>query len=92
MALTNNQEEDISGQVVGPYASGSSVAFSCISGGGKPAPSVSWSFGGEDLEGKTTVDENRINEFLCISKSLKIKNIGNDFGIVEKNQTKTNFC
>jgi len=73
MALTDNHEEDISGQVVGPYASGSSVAFSCISGGGKPAPSVSWSFGGEDLEGETTVEENMLDGELTVTSVVVVE-------------------
>ena len=58
MSISSNPDQDISGQVVGPYSSGSSVAFSCESGGGNPAPSVSLRFCEEDLEGETTVDKN----------------------------------
>ena len=73
MSLTSNPEEDISGQVVGPYASGSSVAFSCVSGGGKPAPSISWSFGGEELEGETTIDENMLDGELTVTSVLVVE-------------------
>lgn len=73
MSLTSNPEEDISGQVVGPYASESSVAFSCVSGGGKPAPSISWSFGGEELEGETTIDENMLDGELTVTSVLVVE-------------------
>ena len=61
MTPDNNHEEDISEQMVGTYTLGSSVAFSCVSGRGKPATTVSWSFGVEDLEGETTAEENMLD-------------------------------
>eukprot|EP00090_Calanus_glacialis_P045715 TRINITY_DN8668_c0_g1_i1.p1 TRINITY_DN8668_c0_g1~~TRINITY_DN8668_c0_g1_i1.p1 ORF type:complete len:1080 (-),score=259.44 TRINITY_DN8668_c0_g1_i1:89-3328(-) len=72
MSISSNPDEDISGQVVGPYSSGSSVAFSCESGGGKPAPSISWRFGEEDLEGETTVDENILNGDITVTSVVVV--------------------
>ena len=69
MSLASNPDDDISGQVVGPYSSGSGVAFSCESGGGKPAPSVSWNFGEEDLEGETTITED------ILTGSITVKSV-----------------
>merc|ERR1712126_159687 len=37
--------------------------------------------------GKTTIDQNRINEFLDISKNLEIKNIGKDLELDEIDKT-----
>jgi hypothetical protein len=73
MFINNNPDEDISGQVVGPYSSGSSVEFSCESGGGKPAPTVSWTFGEEDLEGETTVDENIVTGEITVTSVVVIE-------------------
>ena len=72
MSISINPDEDISGQVVGPYSSGSSIAFSCESGGGKPAPSVSWRFGDEDLEGETTVNENILNGDITVNSVVVV--------------------
>ena len=55
--MESTPDEEITGQVVGPFPSGSDVAFSCESGGGKPSPSISWLFGDEVLEGETTATE-----------------------------------
>jgi len=43
--------EDMSEQVVGPYAAGTEASFTCESGGGKPAPTITWVFGDEEAEG-----------------------------------------
>ena len=72
MSLASNPEEEISGQVVGPYASGSEVAFSCESGGGKPAPSVSWNFGDEDLEGETTITEDILTGIITVKSDVVV--------------------
>eukprot|EP00092_Neocalanus_flemingeri_P025444 GFUD01027586.1.p1 GENE.GFUD01027586.1~~GFUD01027586.1.p1 ORF type:complete len:1098 (+),score=293.63 GFUD01027586.1:126-3419(+) len=70
LSLASNPDEDISGQVVGPYSSGSEVAFTCESGGGKPAPSVSWKFGEEeDLEEETTITED------ILTGSITVKSV-----------------
>ena len=71
MFISSNPDEDVSGHVVGSYSSGSSVAFSCKSGGGKPAPSVSWRFGEDDLEGETTVDENIVTGETTVTSELE---------------------
>jgi len=71
--MSNNLEEDLSGQVLGPYASGSSVEFSCKSGGGKPAPSVAWRFGDEDLEGETTVYEDVITGYITVTSVVVVE-------------------
>jgi len=73
MSISSNPEEDISGQVVGPYSSGSSVEFSCESGGGKPAPSVSWKFGDEDLEGETTVDTHILSGEITVTSVVVVE-------------------
>ena len=73
ISISSNPEEDISGQVVGPYSSGSSVAFSCESGGGKPAPSVSWKFGDEDLEGETTVDTHILSGEITVTSVVVVE-------------------
>jgi len=70
--LASNPEEDISGQVVGPYSSGSEVAFSCESGGGKPGPSLSWKFGEEDLEGETTITEDILTDEIMVKSVVVI--------------------
>ena len=51
------KEQDLTGEVVGPFSSESRLQFACESGGGKPTPTVAWRFGGEDLEGETVIDE-----------------------------------
>ena len=40
VTITDHEDEDITGQVVGPYAAGEEVTFSCESKGGKPAPTL----------------------------------------------------
>ena len=73
MFMTSIPDEDISGQVVGPYSSGSSVQFSCQSGGGKPAPTVAWKFDGEDLEGETTFDNNIVTGGLTVTNVVVVE-------------------
>ena len=57
VAITDHEDEDITGQVVGPYAAGVEVAFSCQAGGGKPAPAMTWMLGDEVLEGDISEEE-----------------------------------
>ena len=59
VAITDHGYEDITGQVVGPYAAGEEVAFSCASEGGKPAPAITWMFGDEVLEGDISDEEDK---------------------------------
>ena len=73
MSISSNPDEDISGQVVGPYSSGTSVKFSCESGGGKPATSVSWRFGEEDLDGETTIDENILTVEITVTSVVVLE-------------------
>jgi hypothetical protein len=55
--ITDHEDEDITGQVVGPYAAGAEVAFSCQAEGGKPAPAMTWMLGDEVLEGVISEEE-----------------------------------
>jgi len=50
VAITDHEDDDISGQVVGPYTAGEEVFFSCQSEG-KPAPVLTWKLGDNVLEG-----------------------------------------
>ena len=52
-----DKDQNLAGKVVGPFSSESSLEFACESGGGRPPPTLTWRFGGEDLEGETVVDE-----------------------------------
>ena len=72
VAIYNSENEDITGQVVGPYTAGSEAAFSCKSGGGKPAPSVSWTFGDEVLEGETEVSEDTQTGSMTVTNNLVV--------------------
>ena len=55
VAITDHEDDDISGQVVGPYTAGEEVFFSCQSEG-KPAPVLAWKLGDNVLEGDITED------------------------------------
>jgi len=56
VAITDHEDDDISGQVVGPYTAGEGVFFSCQSKG-KPAPVLTWKLGDNVLEGDISEDE-----------------------------------
>ena len=57
-------------QVVGPYAAGTEASFTCESGGGKPAPTITWVFGEDEAEGE--VEEEIVEEEGKISSTLTI--------------------
>ena len=57
-------------QVVGPFAAGSRASFTCESGGGKPAPSITWVFGEDEAEGE--VEEEIVEEEGKITSTLTI--------------------
>ena len=59
VTITDHEDEDITGQVVGPYAVGVEVAFYCQAGGGKPAPAMTWMLGDEVLEGDISEEEDK---------------------------------
>ena len=56
VTITDHEDDEISGQVVGPYAEGAEVLFTCQSGG-KPAPAMTWMLGDDVLEGDTSEEE-----------------------------------
>ena len=60
----------MSEQVVGPYAAGTEASFTCESGGGKPAPTITWVFGDEEAEGdveeEVEEEEGKITSTLTI--------------------------
>eukprot|EP00092_Neocalanus_flemingeri_P009188 GFUD01009889.1.p1 GENE.GFUD01009889.1~~GFUD01009889.1.p1 ORF type:complete len:1498 (+),score=504.87 GFUD01009889.1:68-4561(+) len=73
LTIVDSNDEDITGQVVGPYAEGSEVAFSCQSGGGKPEPAMSWMFGQEIVEGETTVSEDTETGSVTVTSLLVVR-------------------
>jgi len=62
--------EDMAEQVVGPYAAGTEATFTCESGGGKPAPTITWVFGEDEAEGE--VEEEIVEEEGKITSTLTI--------------------
>ena len=56
VTITDHEDAEVSGQVVGPYAEGAEVLFTCQSGG-KPAPAMTWMLGDEVLDGDTSEEE-----------------------------------
>jgi len=59
ISLKSDEHEDVTDQVVGPFASGLKVGFLCVSEGGKPEVDIKWSWeGNDDVEGEVTVEEN----------------------------------
>ena len=57
-------------QVVGPYAAATQATFVCESGGGKPAPTITWVFGEDEAEGE--VEEEVVEEEGKITSTLTI--------------------
>ena len=43
--------------MVGPFRAGEQVSFTCKSGGGQPAPQITWSFAGKQLEDEAVNEE-----------------------------------
>jgi len=62
--------EDMAEQVVGPYAAATQATFVCESGGGKPAPTITWVFGEDEAEGE--VEEEVVEEEGKITSTLTI--------------------
>ena len=58
VTITDHEDEEVSGQVVRPYAEGAKVLFTCQSGG-KPAPAMMWMLGDVVLEGDTSEEEDK---------------------------------
>jgi len=88
--ILNSEGEDIGGQVVGPYTAGSEAVFTCQSPGGKPAPAMSWTFGGEVIEGDTNVEEDvETGSFLVTSQvivSLGQENTGDSLTCIVEHE------
>jgi len=55
LSLSADEGEEVTDKVVGPYAAGSQVSFTCTTGGGKPAADVTWYWEGlhPEHEGET---------------------------------------
>jgi len=68
MTITvNDDSEDMTDQVAGPFAADTEVSFVCKSWGGKPAPSLEWTVGEQQMEGDQTVDENEATNTLTLT-------------------------
>ena len=67
-----SSEDDLSGQVVGPYQEGLETEFRCTSGGGQPAPTVQWVLAGEKLDGENLVEENFLTADTTVTSELKV--------------------
>ena len=66
-------EDDLSGQVVGPYQEGLEAEFRCTSGGGQPAPTVHWTLAGEKLDGENMVEDNFLTAETTVTSELKVR-------------------
>lgn len=65
LELTSTPGEEISDDVVGPFRAGEQVSFTCKSGGGQPAPQITWSFAGNQLE------DEAVNEAIKIAETIE---------------------
>ena len=68
-----SSEDDLSGQVVGPYQEGLEAEFRCTSGGGQPAPTVHWTLAGEKLDGENLVEDNFLTAETTVTSELKVR-------------------
>ena len=52
VVIRNREDEEVSNNVVGPFAAGDELSFSCEAFGAKPTPTITWLLGEDLIEGE----------------------------------------